>query len=97
MPTTFNFMNLYFFIFPSYLTNVNVALHDRVEAVLVDSRVFHSQEGWLEESLRSPESLVSNSDDLSVRKLVGFLKRAGAGSCGHLLFEVQGNVAQLLL
>ena len=56
-----------------------------------------TNEGGLEECLRSPESLVSDSDDLSVGELVGFLQGAGAGSGGHLLVEVQGNVAQLLL
>ena len=63
----------------------------------MDSRCLHSQEGWLEESLRGPEPLVSDGDDLSVWELVALLERAGAGSGLHLLLEVEGNVAQLLL
>merc|ERR1719428_1611329 len=46
------------------LPDVNIALHDGVVGVLVDSSDFHSQEGWLEEGFGSSESLVSNSDDL---------------------------------
>ena len=79
------------------LPDVNVALHDRVVGVLVDTRDFHSQEGWLEESLRSPEPLVSDGDNLSVWELVALLQGAGAGSGLHLLFEVQGDVAELFL
>ena len=56
-----------------------------------------TDEGRLEEGLRAPESLVSDSDDLSVGKLVRLLERAGAGSGLHLLLEVQSNVAEFLL
>ena len=34
---------------------------------------------------------------LAVRKLVRLLKAGAAGSCGHLLLEVQGDIAELLL
>ena len=56
-----------------------------------------TNEGGLEECLWSPESLVSDGDDLSVGEFVGLLERAGAGSGLHLLLEIQSNVAQLLL
>ena len=56
-----------------------------------------TNEGGLEECLWSPESLVSDGDDLSVGEFVGLLERAGAGSGLHLLLEVEGDVAKLLL
>ena len=80
-------------IFP----DVDIAPHDGVEGLLVDSRYLHTQEGGLEESFRSPESLVTNSDDLSVRELVRLLEGAGAGSGLHLLIEVESDVAEFLL
>ena len=56
-----------------------------------------TEEGGLEESLGTSESLVTDCDDLSVGKLVGLLEGAGAGSSCHLLLEVEGDVAQFLL
>ena len=46
------------------LTDVDVALHDRVVDGFVDTARFHTQEGGLEEGLRATESLVTNGDDL---------------------------------
>ena len=51
----------------------------------------------MEEGFWAPESLVTYSDNLSVRKLVRLLERAGTGSSCHFLFEVQGDVAKFLL
>ena len=79
------------------LTDVHVALHDRVVGRLVDSARFHAQEGRLEQSLGAAETLVADRDDLAVGQLVRFLQRGRGGSRGHFLFEVQGDVAQLLL
>ena len=79
------------------LPDVNIALHDGVVGGLVDSTSLHSKEGWLEESLGAPESLVSDGDDLTVGKLIGLLQGGGGSSGGHLLLEVKGNVAELLL
>merc|ERR1719273_738714 len=79
------------------LPDVNIALHDGVVSGLVDATGLHSQKAGLEESLGAPEPLVADGDDLAVRQLVGLLKRGGGGSSGHLLLEVQGNIAQLLL
>merc|ERR1719347_1563549 len=52
------------------LADVSIALHDGVVGGLVDSTGFHSQEGRLEESLRAPEPLVTDGDDLSVGQLI---------------------------
>merc|ERR1711881_557367 len=79
------------------LPDVNTALHDGVEGGLVDAAGLHSQEAGLEESLRAPEPLVSDGDDLSVGQLVGLLQGGGGSSSRHLLLEVQGDVAELLL
>merc|ERR1719394_1340103 len=79
------------------LSDVNITLHDGVVGGLVDSAGLHSKEGWLEESLWASESLVSNGDDLTVGKLIGLLKGGGGSSGGHLLLEVKGNIAELLL
>merc|ERR1719234_787764 len=56
------------------LTDVDVTLHDGVVGAFVDSRGLHSDEGWLEESLGIPETLVANGDDLAVGKLVALFK-----------------------
>merc|ERR1712064_222045 len=79
------------------LSDINIALHDGVVGALVDSASLHSEGGWQEESLWASESLVSNGDDLSVGKLIGLLKGGGGSSGGHLLLEVKGNIAELLL
>merc|ERR1712048_1344026 len=63
----------------------------------MDTAGFHSKEGRLEESLRAPESLVADGDDLAVGKLIGLLEGGGGSGSGHLLFEVKGNIAELLL
>merc|ERR1719494_970729 len=51
--------------------------------------------GW--ESLGAPEPLVADGDHLAVGQLVGLFQGGGGGGSGHLLLEVKGNVAQLLL
>merc|ERR1711990_232044 len=79
------------------LPDVNVALHDGVEGGLVDAAGLHAQEAGLEEGLGAPEPLVADGDDLAVGQLVGLLQGGGGSSSGHLLLEVQGDVAELLL
>merc|ERR1719265_2343941 len=79
------------------LTDVNIALHDGVVGGLVDATGFHSKEGRLEESLRATETLIADGDDLAVGKFIRLLKGGGGGSSGHLLLEVKGNIAELLL
>ncbi len=56
-----------------------------------------TEEGWLEEGLWATEPLIADGDDLSVRQLIALLQGGGGGSGAHLLLEVQGDVAQLLL
>merc|ERR1711987_39057 len=63
----------------------------------MDAAGLHSKEGRLEESLGATESFVTDGDDLTVGKLIGLLKGGGGSSGGHLLLEVKGNIAQLLL
>merc|ERR1719507_2655260 len=79
------------------LTDVNIALHDGVVGGLVDAAGFHSKEGRLEEGLGAAETLIANGDDLAVGKLIRLLKGGGGSSSGHLLLEVKGNIAELLL
>merc|ERR1711962_188860 len=79
------------------LPDVNIALHDGVVGGFVDTAGLHSEEGRLEEGLGGTEPLVADGDDLAVGKLVGLLEGGGGGSGGHLLLEVEGDIAELLL
>lgn len=79
------------------LSDINVALHDRVVGGLVDSGGFQSKEGRLEEGLWGTETLVSNGDDLSIWEFVALLQRRRLGGSLHLLLKVQGNIAEFLL
>jgi hypothetical protein len=79
------------------LTDIDVALHDGVVSALVDTGLLHAEEGWLEESLWATESLVTDGDDLTVRKFVGLLEGRGGSSGLHLLLEVKSDIAELLL
>jgi len=79
------------------LTDVNVALHDRVVGGLMDTSRFHTNEGWLEKGLWATESFVSDGDDLTVGKFIALLEGGGGGGGGHFLLEVQGNIAKLFL
>merc|ERR1719464_2313262 len=76
---------------------MSTSLHDGVVGGLVDSAGFHSQERRLEEGLRGTEPLITDGDDLTVGKLIGLLEGGGGSGGGHLLLEVKGNIAQLLL
>merc|ERR1719397_1234438 len=79
------------------LPDINIALHDGVVGGFVDTDGLHAKEGRLEESFRAPEPFIADGDDLTVGKLVRLLERAGAGSGGHFLLEVEGDIAELLL
>ena len=79
------------------LTDINIALHDGVVGGLVDTTGLHTKEGRLEKSLRASEPFITDCDNLTVGKLIGLLERRAASSGGHLLLEVQGDVAKLLL
>lgn len=56
-----------------------------------------TNEGRLEESLWTTETLISYGDDLTIRQLVGLFQRRGGSSSGHFILKVQSDVAQLLL
>merc|ERR1712128_385917 len=79
------------------LPNINITLHDGVVGSLMDTTGLHTKEGRLEQSLRAPEPLVTNGDDLTVRKFIRLLQRGGGSSSGHLLLEVKSNIAEFLL
>ena len=70
-------------------------LHDRVVSGLVDTSGFHTQERWLEDGLWATETFVTDGDDLTIRKLVGFLQSRRGSSGLHLLLKVQSDVSQL--
>lgn len=63
----------------------------------MDTWEFAANVVGLEESLWGTESLVSDGDNLSIRKLVGLLQARRLGGGLELLLEVQGDVAKLLL
>jgi len=48
------------------LTDIDVALHDRVVDGFVDTARFHTQEGRLEQGFGATESLVTDGDDLPI-------------------------------
>merc|ERR1711892_1197625 len=77
--------------------DVNVALHDGVVGGLMDAAGFHSKEGRLEKSFWTTESLITNGDDLTVRKFIRLLQGGGGSGSGHLLLKVKSNIAELLL
>lgn len=53
-----------------------------------------TNEGGLEECLRAAETLIANSDDLTVRQFIALLQGGGRGSRGHLILKVQGDITQ---
>ncbi len=63
----------------------------------MDAGRLHAQEAGLEQGLGAPEALVADGDHLSVGQLVALLQTGAGGGGLHLLLEVQGDVAQLLL
>merc|ERR1719242_2918146 len=63
----------------------------------MDTTGFHSKEGRLEEGFGGTEPLIANGDDLTIGKFIGLLEGGRGSSGGHLLFEVKGNIAELLL
>eukprot|EP00032_Breviata_anathema_P001919 JZ554464.1.p1 GENE.JZ554464.1~~JZ554464.1.p1 ORF type:complete len:173 (-),score=62.42 JZ554464.1:5-523(-) len=79
------------------LADINIALHDGVVGSLSNTNSLHADEGRLEQNLRAAEALVADSDHLTVRQLVALLQGRGLSSSLHLLLEVEGDVAQLLL
>jgi hypothetical protein len=79
------------------LSDINVALHDGLEGAVVDTGSLLTNKVGLEEDLRAAESLTTNDDDVTIRKLVGLLKSRGLVSSLQLLVEVKSNIGKLLL
>lgn len=79
------------------LSDIQVTLHDRVVGGLVNTSRLEAQERRLEQSLGTSESLVTDSDDLSIGKLVRLLQLRGLSGGLDLLLEVEGDVTKLLL
>merc|ERR1711931_425295 len=78
------------------LAEIDVRLHDGVEAALMNADNLHTEESGAEHGLWAAETLVADGHDLTVGKLVGLLDGGGGGG-GHLLLEVESDVAKLLL
>merc|ERR1719447_2361231 len=79
------------------LAEIDVRLHDGVEAAFVDADDLHAQESGAEHGLGAAETLVADGANLSIGQLVGLLDGGGGGGGGHLLLEVESDVAELLL
>ena len=63
----------------------------------MDSTALKTQDRWLEQSLRSTEALVTNGDDLTVRKLIRLLQAGALAGSLNLLLEIESDIAELLL
>ena len=79
------------------LSDINITLHDGLESTVVDTTGLLSDKGRLEEDFWASESLVTDSDDVTIWKLVTLLELGGFSGGLHLLVEVKGDVGQLLL
>merc|ERR1712050_300031 len=53
------------------LTDVHIALHDRLEGGVMNAAGLLAHEAWLEEHLRAAEALAADRDDVPVWELVG--------------------------
>ena len=65
-------------------------------AKFVSSVMQLTNESWLKQDLWASEAFVANSDDLSIWKLIGLLRRGGGTGHAHFLFEIHGAVTQFL-
>ena len=74
------------------LADINIALHDRVISERVNSGLFHSNEGRLEQDFRGSEPFISNGDDLSVGKFVRLLDFRALSGRRHFSVKVQSYV-----
>ncbi len=79
------------------LANINIALHDGLVGGLGDTILLKADERGLEENLGAAETLVTDGDDLSVRKLVVLLELGGFVCLLELTVEINGDVGKLLL
>ena len=72
------------------LTDIDITLHDGLEGGIVDTRSLLSDEVGLEEDLRTTETLVTNSDDVTIGELVGLLVFGCLDGLLHLSIEIEG-------
>merc|ERR1719379_957447 len=79
------------------LADVHITLHDGLECSVVDTTGLLSNEAWLEQHLWAAEALVADSNDVSIRQLIGLLLVRALTCSLHLAVEVNRNVAELLL
>jgi len=63
----------------------------------MNTTAFETQDRRLEESLGSAETLITNGDNLTVRKLIGLFQAGALAGSLNLLLEVESDVAKLLL
>jgi hypothetical protein len=78
------------------LSDINITLHDGVEGCDMDTTRFKTQNRWLEQRLWSTETLVTNGDDLSIRKFVRLFQAGRLTGSLNFLLEIKSNIAKLL-
>ena len=78
------------------LTDIDITFHDGVESGNVNAARLKTKDRWLEEGLRSSESLVTDGDDLAVGKFVRLLEGRALRSGLDFLLKVERDVAKLL-
>lgn len=50
--------------------DINITFHDGIVYGFMNTARFHTQEGWLEQGLRTTETFISDSDNLTVRQFI---------------------------
>merc|ERR1712078_817356 len=76
---------------------MGVRLHDGLERRHVDALLLHADQGGVEQHLGAAEALRAHDDGVAVGELVLLLQGGVLGALGHLLVEVLGHEALLLL
>ena len=79
------------------LSNIDIAFHDWLEGQFVDTWVLLSGEGGLEQQFRASESLVANSDHISVGEFEGLVIGWGCFIFLEFSIIVNGDVAEFFL
>jgi len=78
------------------LSNVNIAFHDRIISSLVDARLFKTDQRGLEEDLRASETLVADSDHLTIRQFVALFQVRGLGGLPSLVWNKRAFTKPLM-
>jgi len=79
------------------LPDINVTLHDGLKSGIVNAASFLTNEMGLEENFGAPKPLVTNGDDVTIGKFIGFLVLARLSRLLHLLIKVKLAVGKLFL